>query len=193
MNALDANYWSKRYRDGAIGWDIGYASPHLIEAALTFDKEARILIPGCGQAYEAGALHDFGYTRVHVADWSREPLEAFRQQYPDFLPSHLLCEDFFALAGTYDVILEQTFFCALPPDRRDAYVTKMHELLAPGGVLTGLLFDFPLTADGPPFGGSESEYRERFGRCFEIDRLERATQSIAPRAGRELFIRLVRK
>lgn len=63
----------------------------------------------------------------------------------------------------------------------------MVQLLKPGGRLAGLLFDFPLTDKGPPFGGNAEEYRALFHPFFKIKVLERANNSIAPRKGKELF------
>jgi len=60
MNDLDEDYWSERYQEGQTGWDIGYASPQLIDFATTFPKDARILIPGAGNAYEAEAFMEDG-------------------------------------------------------------------------------------------------------------------------------------
>ena len=45
---------------------------------------------------------------------------------------------------------------------RPNYVTKMHNLLSEKGKISGLLFDFPLTEVGPPFGGSQEEYVNLF-------------------------------
>ena len=69
----------------------------------------------------------------------------------------------------------------------------MHELLVDGGKLVGLLFDFPLTEDGPPFGGNKEEYLTYFEPHFEIAIMERAYNSIQPRSGRELFVKLEKK
>jgi len=74
MNDLDEDYWSERYQEGQTGWDIGYASPQLIDFATTFPKDARILIPGAGKAYEAEALWKMGYVNVYVVDLTTEPL-----------------------------------------------------------------------------------------------------------------------
>jgi thiopurine S-methyltransferase len=68
------------------------------------------------------------------------------------------------------------------------YVEKMHELLSKDGQLAGVLFDFPLTEKGPPFGGSQQEYEKLFSEKFEIKKLERCYNSIKPREGSELFI-----
>jgi hypothetical protein len=88
------------------------------------------------------------------------------------------------------LVIEQTFFCALDPSLRRAYAEKMHEILNPGGRLVGLLFDDPLFSDHPPFGGSKQVYLPYFEDLFEIEVMEKAYNSIAPRAGRELFISL---
>ena len=83
--------------------------------------------------------------------------------------------------------MEQTFFCALDPVLRKKYVEKMADLLKENGKLAGLLFDFELTAEGPPFGGSSEEYLQLFTHYFTSKKLERCYNSIKPRSGRELF------
>ncbi|WP_257091566.1 TPMT family class I SAM-dependent methyltransferase [Sphingobacterium sp. E70] len=66
---LDKEYWDNRYKNRETGWDIGYASPALIEYAETvIPKEASILIPGCGNAYEAKALLDKGFKNITLLD-----------------------------------------------------------------------------------------------------------------------------
>ncbi|MFN7099750.1 MAG: thiopurine S-methyltransferase, partial [Flavobacterium sp.] len=99
----------------------------------------------------------------------------------------VLLGDFFEHQDHYDFILEQTFFCALDPQNRPLYVSKMKELLAPKGVLFGLLFDRDFES-GPPFGGSKLEYQSLFEKDFKIIKLEKATNSIQPRANTEVFI-----
>jgi thiopurine S-methyltransferase len=65
--------------------------------------------------------------------------------------------------------------------------------LSPGGKLAGLYFNFPLTQEGPPYGGSEEEYRKRFSAQFEIEKMYAAPNSIKPRAGRELWVEMRKK
>lgn len=186
---LDGEYWEDRYREDRLGWDIGYPSPPLKEYIdqLT-DKSMKILVPGAGHGYEVAYLHEQGFTEVYALDVAPTPLERLHKKIPDFPASHLLQGDFFELQDhRFDLVLEQTFFCSLPPARRKAYVEKMHELLNPGGILAGLLFQFPLQADGPPFGGNADMYRELFSPPFDIRVLETAYNSIPPRQGSELF------
>jgi SAM-dependent methyltransferase len=98
--------------------------------------------------------------------------------------------NFFAWEGAYDLILEQTFFCALPPDRRPAYVRHMHRLLKPGGRLVGVLFDREFGTAGPPFGGSRAEYETLFVPFFTPRVLAPCYNSAPPRRGTEVFISL---
>lgn len=193
---LEANteeYWSSRYRQGNTPWDINSASPPLTAYLQgKVHREHHILMPGAGKGHDAVWLWQNGFKNTHVVEIAAEPLAAVLRQEPHFPKGQLHHEDFFAHQGQYDVIVEQTFFCALAPHLRAQYVRKMHDLLAPGGVLVGVLFDFPLEG-GPPFGGSAREYRELFQKYFEVAHLERCYNSIPPRAGKELFVHCVNR
>jgi SAM-dependent methyltransferase len=188
---LDKDYWSARYRQQNTPWDVGYATPPLVHyLANIADKQSRILIPGCGTGHEAAFLHQQGHANVFVCDWAEEALAALQSEVPDFPPEHLLCMDFFDLQLQVDYLIEQTFFCAIAPSRRTAYVDKAASLLPVGGVLAGLLFSVPFEREGPPFGGSASEYERLFSRRFQILRMQPADDSIKPRLGHELFVEM---
>ncbi|MBC7892350.1 MAG: methyltransferase domain-containing protein [Sphingobacteriaceae bacterium] len=190
---LNATYWEIRYQTHQTGWDLGAVSPPLRAYAdqLT-DKNLNILIPGAGNGYEAEYLVKMGFTNVTVVDLAPSALAGLRERAGDTPALRLVQGDFFDQTGPYDLVLEQTFFCALDPSLRSAYARKMHELLEPGGKLVGLLFDTDFGAPGPPFGGSAAEYRTLFAPLFHLDVLETAHNSIKPRAGRELFIKFVK-
>ncbi len=181
------NYWEERYQKGETGWDAGKITTPIKEYIdqLT-NKNLKILIPGAGNGYEFDYLIEKGFQNVYVIDIAETPLENIKTRKPEFA-SHLIHSDFFALDITFDLILEQTFFCALPPEMRPQYIEKMASILNPKGKLAGLLFDFPLTNEGPPFGGSKEEYINRFSPKFEIKTLEPAYNSIKPRENKELF------
>ncbi len=186
-------FWENRYRENKTGWDLGNASPPLMGFMQQWqNKQAKILIPGAGNAYEAQWLYEQGFTQVHVVDIASAPLQNLKERCPGFPDAHLHHQDFFELEDTFELILEQTFFCALAPEQRGAYVKKMHTLLKPGGMLVGVLFTFPLSASGPPFGGSLEEYKKRFSAKFKIAHLERCYNSIKPRLGNEAFIQLLK-
>lgn len=185
-------YWSQRYKDERTGWDIGSPSTPLKEYIdqLT-DKNIKILIPGAGNAYEAEYLFQQGFTNVYILDISEIPLQEFQQRNPEFPAENLLCDDFFTHNKTYDLILEQTFFCSFPPlpETRKNYAKHVSELLNPNGKLVGVWFDFLLTGDleKRPFGGSKTEYLSYFEPYFTVKTFEKAHNSISPRAGNELF------
>ncbi|WP_111707538.1 class I SAM-dependent methyltransferase [Lutibacter citreus] len=187
-NKFDKAYWSKKYEHQKTGWDIGYISTPIKNYfdQLT-NKDLKILIPGGGNSYEAEYLHENGFKNVRVIDIANQPLINLKKRFPDFPKKDLINDDFFNHTGKYDLIIEQTFFCALDPALRKQYINHMASLLNENGKLSGLLFDFKLTNEGPPFGGSILEYTQLFNSKFEIKILERCYNSIKPRQGRELF------
>ncbi len=153
------------------------------------DRSVRILIPGAGRAYEAAYLHRRGYEQVWVCDWAEAAFGWLRREVPDFPTTHQLVTSFFDLDIEVDLILEQTFFCAIDPSLRPAYARQAAALLAPGGTLAGLFWahDFE---EGPPFGGSLPEYKELFLPHFTFVQEGISPHSIPPRAGRELFLEM---
>lgn len=191
---LNKEYWANRYGEQDTPWDIGGPSPALIDfVEKQNDKELKILIPGAGKAHEAAFLFEKGYQNVFVCDWANAAFEALRVKSPNFPESQLLVSDFFELDGSYDLILEQTFFCALPKVRRLNYAEKVHQLLKDNGVLAGLLFASEFPFEGPPFGGTKEEYTSLFQPIFEIEEMGIAENSIGPRKGNELFVQFRRK
>jgi SAM-dependent methyltransferase len=185
---LNDSYWESRYQKGETGWDIGEISTPLMEFFNSIDnKNLKILIPGCGNAYEAAYLHSNGFKNVFLLDFAESPLIHFQKNNPDFPKQHLIHQDFFTHQGSYDLIIEQTFFCAIDPILRKKYVEQMHQLLSDDGRLAGLLFDCQFETEGPPFGGSKSEYEITFHAFLRFEKLENCHNSISPRSGKELF------
>lgn len=188
---LDENYWEERWINEKTSWDIGYSSPAIEEYILQYpNKEASILIPGCGNAYEVEFLWNRGFSNITVLDISTTPVQILRDKYQGKKGVTVTCEDFFNHQGKYDLIIEQTFFCALHPDFRPQYVNKMHGLLNKGGRIIGVLFNRVFEKDGPPFGGSVLEYQNLFNNDFEIQKMEECYNSIEARKGSEVFINL---
>jgi methyl halide transferase len=184
---LSKNYWNNRYEAEETGWDLKTISPPLKAYIdqLT-DKNLRILIPGCGSGYEADYLLKQGFQDVTVIDFAPLAVEKM-QSYTSVNQSiNIICADFFTHTGEYDLILEQTFFCAIDPSLRPKYVQKMSELLAENGKLVGLLFEVQFPKN-PPFGGSKEEYENLFLKKFDIKILEPCYNSAKPRQGSELF------
>ena len=187
-------FWNHKYLSGKTGWDIGYVSTPLKKYIDQLsNKDLRILVPGGGNSYEAEYLFKKGFSNVFVIDISSIPLNNLAKRVPSFPKENLLHLDFFEMEDTFDLILEQTFFCALDPINREEYVQKIHKLLMPGGKLVGLLFNIPLNNDKPPFGGNKEEYLSLFEDKFRIEKMEACYNSIPQREGNELFMKLIRK
>lgn len=189
MNKTSQSYWENCYKTNNIGWDIGYvATPIKVYFEQVIDKDLKILIPGAGNGYEAEFLFNTGFNNITVIDIAKQPLDNIKKRIPNFPEENLIQTNFFNYHNQFDIIVEQTFYCAIPPTQRNEYIKKTHSLLKEGGKLVGLLFDFPLNEEGPPYGGSKEEYILGFSKYFHIHTLETSFNSIKPRLGRELFI-----
>ncbi len=186
---FDQYFWKKQYKDNKTGWDIGYISTPIKEYIDQLeDKDIKILVPGAGNAYEVEYLHQQGFYQVYLLDYVQDPIDAFLKNTPDFPKEHIINTDFFLHKGQYDLIIEQTFFSSLNPNKRQDYINQMHHLLSPKGKLVGLLFQIEFNNNFPPFGGNKEVYYSLFNEKFEIKKLETAYNSIKPRANNELFI-----
>lgn len=185
---LNSNYWEERYQNNETDWNVGtITTPIKTYIDQLEDKALRILIPGAGNGYELEYLIGNGFENSFVVDFAATPLKNIQNRMPNLSERHLIHANFFELNGQFDLIIEQTFFCAIAPELRMAYVQKMKSLLKPQGKIAGLLFQFPLTEAGPPFGSSSEEYQKLFEEDFNIKTLTTAYNSIQPREEKELF------
>lgn len=187
---LDASYWESQYEAKTTGWDLGKVSPPIqIYVDTVPDKNYSILIPGCGNSYEAEYLLEQGFTNLTVIDIAPTPVAVLKEKFKNNPNIQIILGDFFEHQGKYDLIIEQTFFCALPPFMRQKYVWKMHQLLADEGIIAGLLFN-RMFESSPPFGGSKEEYEMLFKGAFDFLKIDVSENSIPPRANSELFFEL---
>lgn len=187
---LDQDYWDTQYKVNTIGWDLGEVSPPIKVYVDTLeDKNISILIPGCGNTYEAEYLLGQGFTNITVIDIAPTLIRNLKQKFANNTNMKIVLGDFFEHQGKYDLIIEQTFFCALPPSMRQKYVWKMHQLLSDNGILAGLLFNKTFDVS-PPFGGRKEEYELLFAASFDFLKMDLCQNSIAPRANTELFFEL---
>jgi SAM-dependent methyltransferase len=185
---LNKKNWNSRYDTKETGWDIGFVSPPLKEYIDQItDLNIKILIPGCGNAYEAEYLFSKGFKNVFIVDYSQIAISNLIKRIPDFPIFNAVCDDFFNISGQYDLILEQTFFCAIDPKLRNNYAKQISSLLKENGKLVGLFFSVPMFSDHPPFGGSKQEYIECFSKLFSINTIEKCYNSIKSRNNKELF------
>ena len=140
---FNKDYWDTRYQDHQIGWDLGEVSPPLKAYFDTIEnKSISVLIPGCGNSYEADYLLSLGFTNVTLIDISPTLVNQLQQKHQGNAAINIIEGDFFEHQAQYDLIVEQTFYCALHPSLRQNYDNKMSELLKSDGLLVGLLTIF---------------------------------------------------
>lgn len=186
---FDAAFWDDQYLHHTPGWNIGYPSTPLKEYIDQLDhKNMRILIPGCGNGYEAEYLLQQGFQQIHVIDISPVLTRSFSERLHQYIGKGLtvFTGDFFDHSGVYDLILEQTFFCVFPPSFREKYVEKVKSLLATGGTIAGVLFNREFDS-APPYGGKMEAYIPVFKKHLDLIKMEPCYNSIKPRQGAEVF------
>ncbi|MBL4651373.1 MAG: methyltransferase domain-containing protein [Flavobacteriales bacterium] len=188
---LSSGFWNGRYLNNDTGWDMGGISTPIKEYINQLkNKNISILIPGGGNSYEAEYLHELGFKNVVVDDFSEQALTNINKRIPDFPKANLRQADFFSLTGKFDLIIEQTFFCAIDKSIRRKYAGQISNLLKENGKLVGLLFNAPLNTDKPPFGGNVKEYETYFSSLFNSIVIDNCYNSHPSRAGRELWINI---
>lgn len=191
---LGEAFWNDQYMTNSTGWDLGEVSPP-IKAYIDqlTNKKLRILIPGCGNSYEAAYLLQQGFSNITLIDIAPTLVNKLENKFSLNNNIQIIQGDFFNHRGEYDLILEQTFFCALLPAFRQAYVAAMKQLIATSGKLAGVLFDRLFEQNGPPFGGRKTDYISLFRKDFNIITIEPCYNSFSKRLGTELFIILQKR
>ena len=117
---MDKFFWNNRYHEKKTGWDIGHPSTPIKEYIDQLrDKDTQILIPGCGNAYEAEYLFQ-RYKNVFLLDIAPLALHRFANRVQQF-PKKTSLKAIFFNTSNYDLILEQTFL-SIDPSLRNDYV-----------------------------------------------------------------------
>lgn len=182
------DFWHARYETGETPWDFGGAPAALKDYLRLHPKAGRVLIPGCGSGHELKLFAEAGYT-VTALDFAPAAVARARQAGGPALADRVILGDFFTHefpAGSFDLVYERTFLCALHPDQREAYRDRMARLLKHGGTLAGLFYYQKLVPEsGPPYGLAWGEADELFSRHFILTRDLPVTDSLPVFAGRE--------
>ena len=176
--------WEERYQRGDTPWDRGSPSPIALRlVGERSEPPARILVPGCGRGHEVLALARLGHrvTALDLAPTALADLAARRDGTEE--PIEIIEGDFLAppagWEGRFDLIVEHTCYCTLPPEEVDEYVKAAATLLRPGGEVLGAFMHFE--GGGPPYGTDPERLRAAFeeGR-FEVVRIAEAKERFGP-------------
>ena len=186
-------FWDERFAAGFTPWESRGVPPAfgrwLDEAGP--GTGARVLVPGCGSAYEVAALAARGCDALAI-DYSAVAVERARAALGADLGRRVVLGDFFAFeeAAPFDWIYERAFLAALPPRLWAAWGERCARLLGPGGGLAGFFFVDAAAAEprrGPPFAVTPAELHRLLDAAFDLvdDRALPAEESAAVFAGRE--------
>jgi SAM-dependent methyltransferase len=177
-------FWDERFRESFTPWDAGVTPPDLVRHLESVRGGGRVLIPGCGSAYEARSFCERGYDTIAI-DFSEAAVERARALLGEW-QSAVVLGDFFSydFAGLFDIVYERAFLASLPPRMRPDYARRVAQVLRPGGKLLGF-FVHGEPQRGPPFCLKEGELRELLGENFEQTAEAAVSASIPVFEGKE--------
>lgn len=187
----ESSFWSNIYQTEQPGWEQGQESVALpaVLPQLKLNK-SRVLVMGCGSGHDAAYFVRLGHM-VTAVDFSDEAITRTRTNYGTLENLTILKADAFNLPpemdGRFDLIFEHTCYCAISPDRRNDLVNVWKRALVPKGDLLGVFF-VNEKRNGPPFGGSEWELRERLKSSFDFLFWTRWRLSQEKRKSKELVV-----
>ncbi len=196
-NGYSREDWQRHYDENDLGWDLGQVAPPFVSLLESNTiVPGKTLVPGCGRGHEVIFLAENGFevTAVDYSAGAVNHLNSVIQKRQ--LNSQILYLDFFALDSThdgiYDLLIEQTFFCAISPVQRPLYVATVARALRKGGMIAGLFYHTGQEG-GPPFNTTREDIINHFSDSFEIKELDQAMNSAEERKEKEWLAILVKK
>ncbi len=152
--------------------------------------KSRILVLGCGEGHDAALFAEAGHL-VTAVDFSKEAISRGKEKYSHLHNLTFYESNIFHIPQEwnygYDVVVEHTCFCAIPPDQRNELVKLYRRMLHEEGQLLAVFFAMEKRS-GPPYGSTEWEIRKRTEPYFHYLFWGRLRNSIPRRLGRELFV-----
>ncbi|MGZ3772503.1 MAG: class I SAM-dependent methyltransferase [Pseudobdellovibrionaceae bacterium] len=191
-NVEKSQFWSQIYKtEPNPGWNLGKPAEALKDMLPRLKiSRSRVLVLGCGEGHDAAFFAQAGHV-VTAVDFSEEALERARKLYGDIENLHFFQGDIFKLPRdfdqAFDIVFEHTCYCAVNPAKRKDLVKVWNRTLVSGGYLMGVFFAFE-KRQGPPYGGTEWEVRQRLKSNYQPVFWGRWQKSIPSRQGKELFV-----
>ena len=186
-------FWDVRFRQKHTPWDAGSTPPDLSRYLIQNPGGGRVLIPGCGSAYEVRSFLENGYEVIAI-DFSRAAVEMATAELGPLRTTVVLGDFFTHNFGPtlFDVIYERAFLASLPRRMWDDFAARILELVRPGGRLIGF-FVYGEQQGGPPFCLKSGELALLLGNRFENVDDVAATASVPVFQGKERWQVWIRK
>ena len=165
-----SSYWTKAYTNVAKpGWELEEPNPALVTALPPLKLQPmRVLVLGAGSGNDAAHFASLGH-HVTAVDFSDEAIQRAQKKYSSQQNLKFVKADLFALpqeyVGSFDMIFEHTCFCAIDPERRSEMIKVWRRCLTDIGHILAIFFTID-RPNGPPFGATEWELRERMKKGF---------------------------
>ena len=175
---INNDFWIQRWLDGLIGFHRNAVNPKLTEFTdrLIETNTKRVYVPLCGKTLDMAWLADQG---LHVLGCELSPIaiqQFFEEQDCKFERENdvyrssrftLYQRDFFALDASklapIEAIYDRAAMVAIGYERQAEYAHHLLEILAPGGKILLVSFDYDRAEmNGPPFALTEDLIRESF-------------------------------
>lgn len=166
-NTRSKQFWDERYLSGETPWDYHGVQPEFSRYLREQTSPLRLLIPGCGTSHDLRLALACGHDPIGL-DLSAAAVALARSEIAASEAWRVTEDDFFTApleSGSFDVVFERTFLCAIPPELRAAYAQKVWTLLKPGGRLVGF-FLYGEEPDPPPYPMAEGEDQTLLGPLF---------------------------
>lgn len=186
-----SDFWSEAYQKGDTRFDQGQEAAALPDTLAQLKlSRAKILVLGSGFGHDAAYFAKQGHT-VTAIDFSAEAIERAKALYGTQENLTFQQMDMFQLpdawTGAFDLVFEHACYCAVSPERRAEVVNVWRKVLHSQGYMLGIFFIMQ-KRQGPPWGGSEWELRQRLSKYFEFMFWTRWRHSKERRRGRELVV-----
>ena len=197
MGGYSQEDWQRHYDEDDLGWDLGHVAPPFVDLLESNAiMPCKTLVPGCGRGHEVIFLAENGFDLTAV-DYSIGAVNHLNSVILERkLNIKVLNLDFFELDSThdclYDLLIEQTFFCAISPSQRPLYVETVARILKKGGMIAGLFYHTGQEG-GPPFNTTRQDIIKYFSGSFEIRELTQAKNSAEKRKDKEWLAILIKK
>jgi len=195
-------FWNARFEVAATPWDQGgvpqrlaqyleqYPASTVLVSADAGSTPQKVLIPGCGSAYEVQMFADLGWD-VCAIDFSAAAVAQAKRVLGagSALAAMVREEDFFGAAlgnEQFDVVYERAFLCALPRRLWLDWAQQVARVIPAGGRLIGFFFMHD-AEKGPPFGLAAGELEAMLTPHFSRLQILNCADSVAVFAGKETW------
>ncbi len=188
----NSQYWTEVYKaEENPGWNLNDAAEAFKDMLPRIKlPKSRILVLGAGEGHDAALFAQAGHL-VTAVDFSKEAIARGQKKYGHLHNLTFHESNIFELPQewnfSFDVVVEHTCFCAIPPEQRNDAIRLYRRMLHEEGQLMAVFFTMEKRS-GPPFGATEWEIRKRTEQGFHYLFWGRIRNSLPRRMGRELFV-----